>query len=135
MLQPLYTQVACEFADLHDRPQRMRALKAIAESLRWPLAREFFYWRLRRRLVEEGLVRDLVAADGRSRSEAREAVRGWGAADDKEAAVSWRSSQRVGFQWISMALKAFQRVFDGFRLLLALSWPVLDHLLVTAIHF
>jgi hypothetical protein len=32
MLQPLYTQVACEFADLHDRAGRMKAVGAIKES-------------------------------------------------------------------------------------------------------
>ena len=32
MLQPLYTQVACEYADLHDRAGRMKAVGAIRES-------------------------------------------------------------------------------------------------------
>ena len=36
MLQPLYTQVACEFADLHDKAGRMKAMGAIREStLAW----------------------------------------------------------------------------------------------------
>lgn len=63
MLQPLYTQVACEFADLHDRAGRMKAVGAIKESLEWHSSREFFYWRLRRSLLEKGLIRDLRAAD------------------------------------------------------------------------
>ena len=33
MLQPLYTQVACEYADLHDRAGRMKAVGAVRESL------------------------------------------------------------------------------------------------------
>ena len=39
MLQPLYTQVACEFADLHDRPGRMKAVGAVRDSLQWSTAR------------------------------------------------------------------------------------------------
>ena len=62
----VWAQVACEFADLHDRVGGMRAMRAVSGSVVWPSARQFFYWRLRRRLVEEGLVKDLVAADGRS---------------------------------------------------------------------
>lgn len=33
MLQPLYTQVACEYADLHDHAGRMKAVGAVRESL------------------------------------------------------------------------------------------------------
>lgn len=62
-LEPLYTQVACEFADLHDRAGRMKAVGAIREGLEWKTSREFFYWRIRRRLAEMQVVRDVQAAD------------------------------------------------------------------------
>lgn len=62
-LEPLYMQVACEFADLHDRPGRMKAVGAIREGLEWKSSREFFYWRVRRRLLEQRLERDVLAAN------------------------------------------------------------------------
>mmetsp|Transcript_28574 Transcript_28574/g.51772 ORF Transcript_28574/g.51772 Transcript_28574/m.51772 type:complete len:2160 (-) Transcript_28574:247-6726(-) len=77
-LQPLYTQVACEFADLHDRAGRMKAVGAVQQSLEWRTSREFFYWRLKRCLAEQRLVQDLRAADGRlSTKEAKAAVSSW----------------------------------------------------------
>jgi len=73
MLQPLYTQVACEFADLHDRAGRMKAVGAVRESLQWSQSRGYFYWRLKRRLLEDRMVKDLQAADDRlSRADARQ---------------------------------------------------------------
>jgi len=77
-LQPLYTQVACEFADLHDRAGRMKAVGAIEKSLDWQTSREFFYWRLRRCLAEQRLMQDLRAADGRlTTKEAKAVVSSW----------------------------------------------------------
>eukprot|EP00933_Yihiella_yeosuensis_P029464 TRINITY_DN23109_c0_g1_i1.p1 TRINITY_DN23109_c0_g1~~TRINITY_DN23109_c0_g1_i1.p1 ORF type:complete len:2264 (+),score=566.09 TRINITY_DN23109_c0_g1_i1:79-6870(+) len=77
-LQPLYTQVACEFADLHDRAGRMKAVGAVRESLAWRSSREFFYWRLRRRLAEQRLVRNLQAADAAlSIAEAHSQIQAW----------------------------------------------------------
>ncbi|CAK9008630.1 unnamed protein product, partial [Durusdinium trenchii] len=78
MLQPLYTQVACEFADLHDRAGRMKAVGVVREELQWSRSREFFYWRLRRCLLETRLAQDLLVADPRmTRTDARGTVRGW----------------------------------------------------------
>ncbi|PVU98937.1 hypothetical protein BB559_001149 [Furculomyces boomerangus] len=55
LLYPVYSQIAVEFADLHDRPGRMHAKKAIRKILEWPNTREYFYHRLRRRLKEDSL--------------------------------------------------------------------------------
>jgi len=78
MLHPLYTQVACEYADLHDRAGRMKAVGAIRESLEWHSSREFFYWRLRRSLLEHQLIRDLRVADPQlSHSSAMATVQAW----------------------------------------------------------
>ena len=104
--------MACEFADLHDRVGRMRAMRAVSGSVVWPSARQFFYWRLRRRLVEEGLVKDLVAADGRSAAEARQVVRAWCTGEDQEVAVCWRHFQGLKnrCQWTFKG----QGLFNGF---------------------
>lgn len=62
LLLPVYSQIALHFADLHDRAGRMQAKNTIRQALVWKQARRFFYWRLRRRLNEESIVRKMGAA-------------------------------------------------------------------------
>jgi len=62
LLLPIYGQIAIQFADLHDRSGRMKAKGVIRQALRWQNARRFFYWRLRRRLNEEYILKKLAAA-------------------------------------------------------------------------
>ncbi|KAK6460286.1 acetyl-coenzyme-A carboxylase [Scheffersomyces coipomensis] len=52
-LLPIYQQVSVQFADLHDRSGRMLAKGVIKKEIKWTEARRFFFWRLRRRLNEE----------------------------------------------------------------------------------
>ena len=52
-LLPTYLQIALQYSDLHDRAGRMKAKDVIRKPLEWSNARRFFYWRLRRRLNEE----------------------------------------------------------------------------------
>lgn len=61
-LLPVYLQIALQFADLHDRAGRMEAKNTIRQALQWKNARRFFYWRLRRRLSEELILKRMVAA-------------------------------------------------------------------------
>ena len=56
-LLPVYSQIAVQFADLHDRSGRMKAKGVIRDQLEWVNARRFFYWRLRRRLNEEYIIK------------------------------------------------------------------------------
>ena len=65
LLQPVYSQVSLQFADLHDRAGRMQAKGTIRRPLRWKEARRFFYWRLRRRLNEEYIVKKMDATSTR----------------------------------------------------------------------
>lgn len=62
-LLPIYTQLATRFAELHDTPGRMLAKDVIQGVVEWESAREFFYWRLHRRLEELKMHRDLEAAN------------------------------------------------------------------------
>jgi acetyl-CoA carboxylase/biotin carboxylase 1 len=62
LLLPIYGQIAIQFADLHDRSGRMEAKGVIRQALRWQNARRFFYWRLRRRLNEEYILKKFAAA-------------------------------------------------------------------------
>ncbi|KAJ3169538.1 acetyl-coenzyme-A carboxylase [Geranomyces variabilis] len=62
-LLPVYHQVAITFADLHDTPGRMVAKDVVRRVVPWSAARRFFYWRLLRRVTEEGVLRSILAAD------------------------------------------------------------------------
>ncbi|KAL2134647.1 hypothetical protein VTI74DRAFT_11225 [Chaetomium olivicolor] len=62
-LLPVYAQISLQFADLHDRAGRMKAKGVIREVLEWRNARRFFYWRARRRLNEEHILRRIAAAE------------------------------------------------------------------------
>lgn len=73
-LIPIYSQIALQFADLHDRANRMKAKGTIREALEWSQARKYFYWRLRRRLAEETVMKALTAADSSLKREDAEAV-------------------------------------------------------------
>lgn len=61
-LLPVYMQIALQFADLHDRAGRMEAKGTIRHALQWKNARRFFYWRVRRRLSEEQILKSMAAA-------------------------------------------------------------------------
>ncbi|KAK3798057.1 hypothetical protein RRG08_034617 [Elysia crispata] len=54
-LIPLYHSVAVMFADLHDTPGRMEEKGCVTQVIDWAESRHFFYWRLRRRLLEHKL--------------------------------------------------------------------------------
>jgi len=61
-LLPVYAQISLQFADLHDRAGRMKAKGVIRDILEWRNARRFFYWRVRRRLNEEYILRRMAAS-------------------------------------------------------------------------
>lgn len=53
VISSAYHQVALNFADLHDRPNRMLAKGAINDIVPWQKSRQFFYLRLRRLLFDD----------------------------------------------------------------------------------
>ncbi|KAJ1334968.1 acetyl-CoA carboxylase [Microdochium nivale] len=61
-LLPIYGQISIQFADLHDRAGRMKAKGTIRDIIEWKNARRFFYWRLRRRLNEEYILKKMASA-------------------------------------------------------------------------
>lgn len=62
LLLPVYMQISLQYADLHDRAGRMKAKDTIRMGLTWQTARRFFYWRLRRRLNEEYVLKRMAAS-------------------------------------------------------------------------
>lgn len=59
-LAGVYHQVAVKFAELHDTPVRMKEKGTIKEIVSWKGARRFLYWRLRRKLLETQLSRQII---------------------------------------------------------------------------
>src|SRR5579859_5614988 len=79
-LAPIYQQITIQFADLHDRSGRMKAKGVIRKDLEWRESRRFFYWRLRRRLNEQTIVRAMRSLYGTkpmSQSEAVTLLKTW----------------------------------------------------------
>lgn len=62
MLLPVYEQIAVQFCELHDTPGRMKAVGVIEKEVEWSSARSYFYWRLRRKLAEFDLRKQLIEA-------------------------------------------------------------------------
>jgi acetyl-CoA carboxylase/biotin carboxylase 1 len=60
LLIPYYHTVATSFADLHDTPGRMKAKDVITAVVPWATSRTYFYWRMRRRLIESKLICEIL---------------------------------------------------------------------------
>ncbi len=56
----ILVKVAVHFADLHDTPGRMKAKGVIRRKVKWSESRKFFYWRLKRRLLEFEVANQLL---------------------------------------------------------------------------
>jgi len=94
LLMPVYQQVSLQFADLHDRAGRMKAKGAIRKELQWHDARRFLYWRLRRRMTEEYILRKLLPiSKTTTRFAAMELLKTWYAGD------SFEENDRAVAQW------------------------------------
>lgn len=60
----VYHTVAVHYADLHDTPERMLEKGCINEIIAWRESRNWFYWRLRRVVLESRLVKEILTAQG-----------------------------------------------------------------------
>ncbi|CAM9604148.1 unnamed protein product, partial [Phaeothamnion confervicola] len=103
----VYQQVAVQFADLHDTPGRMVAAGAIRAVVPWTQARSYFYWRLRRRLAEFDLRKQLMRAEPAMQAqEASRVVREWfismgndtAAWEDDKAVLQWMASEATAIK-------------------------------------
>ncbi|KAJ2740527.1 acetyl-coenzyme-A carboxylase [Coemansia sp. BCRC 34490] len=103
-LLPVYTQMAVQFADLHDRAGRMVAKGVVRQELSWASSRAFFYYRLRRRLLEEPVCRALcAAAPDLSRQAALATVAEWFAAAHPDAGLDYGRDDRAVAAWFDGA--------------------------------
>ena len=125
LLLPVYSQISLQFADLHDRAGRMEAKGTIRHALQWKNARRFFYWRLRRRLNEESILKKLATVALRgvpsSREQQLEMLQAWTSIgpferDDRSVAM-WYEENRKEVHGKIEALKAEGIAFEVASLL------------------
>jgi len=62
-LKATYTQIATEFADLHDKTGRMKAKGVIKGAVPWARSREFFFYLAQRRILEDDYVGTIMSTD------------------------------------------------------------------------
>lgn len=124
LLLPVYMQVSLQFADLHDRAGRMKAKNVIRQSLQWRNARRFFYWRVRRRVNEEYILKRMASASKNplsSRARNLETLGAWtGVPDfahaDRDVAMWYEEHRKTVHEKVE-ALKTEGVAFDVASLL------------------
>jgi biotin carboxylase/acetyl-CoA carboxylase carboxyltransferase component/biotin carboxyl carrier protein len=78
LVSTVYQQVALKFASLHDTPQRMLAKGVIHGIVPLKRARVFFFWRLKRKLREFELLKQIQKANpSLSNVDASDMLRAW----------------------------------------------------------
>ncbi|KAG5461855.1 MAG: ClpP/crotonase-like domain-containing protein [Olpidium bornovanus] len=101
-LLPVYQQIAVHFADLHDTAGRMHAKGAVLRVLEWRSSRRFFYHRVRRRLLEEQLHREIAAAcPAAGRSAAAAFIKSWYLEDKGAVPDDFASSDAEVADWLA----------------------------------
>uniref|UniRef100_A0A8C7UBM4 acetyl-CoA carboxylase n=1 Tax=Oncorhynchus mykiss TaxID=8022 RepID=A0A8C7UBM4_ONCMY len=105
-LLPIYHQVAVQFADLHDTPGRMQEKGVITDILEWRTSRHFFYWRLRRLLLEDTVKRKIQVANSElTDGQIQAMLRRWFVeAEGTVKAYLWDSNEEV-VEWLEKQLK------------------------------
>ena len=74
----VYHTVAVHFADLHDTPERMLEKECINEIVPWRTSRIWMFWRLRRLLLEDYFVKQiLIAQKSLSVGQAKSMLQRW----------------------------------------------------------
>merc|ERR1712174_159432 len=108
-LKPVYTQVATEFADLHDKTGRMKAKQVIQAAVPWSGSREFFYFLTKRRILQDDYVTQLKKADSSLTTDAAldllksSCSANW---DDNKAVTEYFSSQASSIDTIIYNVKS-----------------------------
>ncbi|CAF4983652.1 unnamed protein product, partial [Rotaria socialis] len=99
-LFPVYQQAAVMFCDLHDTPGRMLEKGVIREILDWRSSRQFFYWRLKRRLGENKVVKTILSLDpSMGYQSASKCVEQWFNEDKRNDTAQW-SQDKVVAEWL-----------------------------------
>ncbi|CAF0784693.1 unnamed protein product, partial [Didymodactylos carnosus] len=115
LLTPAYKQAAVIFSDLHDTPGRMLEKGVIRGILDWQTSREFFYWRLKRRLKEEAIIKHVLNADSTTDYQAAfRKLQQW-FMEDKNDTSQW-NSDKIVVEWLENQLsETDSRLTDRIR--------------------
>ena len=120
-LLPIYAQISVQYADLHDRSGRMMAKGVIRKEIEWRHARRFFFWRLRRRLNEEYLLKMIgEAINSKSKLEKVARLKSWMPTvdyEDDEAVCNHIESNHTKLQERIDELKSEKKRQDLYGLL------------------
>ncbi|CAF0748849.1 unnamed protein product [Brachionus calyciflorus] len=76
-LLPIYHQISVTFADLHDTPGRMKQKNVINEIIEWKSSRKFFYWRLRRLLAQDDLIKLIITNSNMNFEDSLKILQSW----------------------------------------------------------
>jgi len=101
-LAGVYHQVAVQFAELHDTPVRMKEKGTIRDVVEWKGARKFFYWRMRRKLLETQLSKQIVVAAGEGKlghSQRAAMLKRWFTEDNSTSTHLWEEDRQV-VEWL-----------------------------------
>mmetsp|Transcript_4601 Transcript_4601/g.13903 ORF Transcript_4601/g.13903 Transcript_4601/m.13903 type:complete len:2305 (+) Transcript_4601:192-7106(+) len=100
-LLPVYKQVACRFADLHDTAGRMKAKGVVRKIVPIAESRCFFYWRLQRRLAQEKVSREISEADPElTAKEVLVLIRRWADQSGMIEGCQFEEDDRAVYQWL-----------------------------------
>ncbi|CCE63008.1 hypothetical protein TPHA_0D03740 [Tetrapisispora phaffii CBS 4417] len=96
-IMPVYKHIAAQFFDLHDKTSRMLAKNVIKKELVWVNSRRFLFWRLKRKLQEEYILRTMESSLGDSpRKDVTKLLYSWYPLDldveDDRSVVTWLDS-------------------------------------------
>ena len=100
-LKGVYTQIATEFADLHDKTGRMKAKGVIKQAVPWAESRAFFFYLAQRRILEDDYVARLKQSDeGLDTKSATDIVQSMysGDWDDNKAVMSFLSDSAADIE-------------------------------------
>ncbi|XP_056276127.1 acetyl-CoA carboxylase isoform X3 [Pseudoliparis swirei] len=115
-LLPIYHQVAVQFVDLHDTPGRMQEKGVITDILDWKSVRPFFYWRLRRLLLEQVVKREILQADeDLSDGHMQSMLRRWFVETEGTVKAYLWDNNRVAVEWLEKHLTKEDGVRSGIR--------------------
>merc|ERR550532_3516129 len=104
ILSPIYHQVAVQYADLHDTPNRMMAKGVIRDIIEWKESRVKLYWRLRRRLSERKLMTKIEKTGSvLNHGQKTELLRRW-FTESVKGQHSWEQDQAVA-EWLKNQFK------------------------------
>jgi len=116
-LAGVYHQVAVKFAELHDTPVRMKEKGCVREVVEWKTSRSFFYWRLRRKILETRLEKMIQEAGGKGNHSRNEAmIKRWFTEEHPTSPHLWEVDKMV-VEWLETQMKDGGSVQDNIRVI------------------